>query len=94
MAPDIYRQHKPLTESQKLALGTPIDINRATTDNLEMVPGIGQKRAQNIVEQRKRIGGFSSISDLEKIAGIGAKSLATVTPFLTVKPASCIRKER
>jgi competence ComEA-like helix-hairpin-helix protein len=93
MPPGIYRQQMALTEPQKLALGTPININIAHREDLQMIPGIGRKRAQSIVSHRKSIGGFTEIADLEKIPGIGARSLARIAPFLTVNSPLCIRKE-
>lgn len=47
-----------------------IDINSASVAELTELPGIGIKRAETIVENRKTNGNFSSIEDLQRISGI------------------------
>ena len=51
--------------------GRIVDINRATTEELESLSGVGRTIAKNIVEVRTTLGGFSSIEDLKVIPGIG-----------------------
>ena len=48
-----------------------VDINRATTEELESLSGVGRTIAKSIVEVRTALGGFSSIEDLKVIQGIG-----------------------
>lgn len=51
--------------------GRIVDINRATTEELEGLNGVGKTIAKNIVEIRTALGGFSSVEDLKVIPGIG-----------------------
>jgi len=53
-----------------------IDINQASAKELQALPGIGPVLAQRIIEERNRIGKFSSIEDLLRVKGIGKKKLA------------------
>jgi competence protein ComEA len=53
----------------------PIDINRATTDQLDALPGVGPTTAANIVAHREANGPFTSVSDLESVPGIGPAKL-------------------
>lgn len=55
-----------------------LDINLATAKQLEALPGIGPVLAQRIVEERNRVGKFSTIEDLLKVKGIGKKKLAMI----------------
>jgi competence protein ComEA len=65
-------------------LSMPISINSATAQELDVLPGIGPKMAQAIVEFREKYGNFSSAEDLLQVPGIGAKKLAAVKPHITV----------
>lgn len=62
--------------------GAKLSLNSATAAELRRLPGIGQKRARQIIELRRRLGGFSRLTDLLRVKGIGAKSLRKLLPFL------------
>jgi len=62
----------------------PVDLNRATAEELEKVPGIGPSTAARIVEWREAQGRFERLEDLLNIRGIGVKTLEKLRPFLTV----------
>jgi len=59
-----------------------ININTATAQELQKLSGIGQKRAEQIIECRERIGGFKSIDDLKQVSGIGVKTIEKLKPHL------------
>ena len=61
-----------------------LDLNTATADELEGLPGIGPKTAQRILEDRRMRGPFRRPSDLTRVKGIGPKTLARLTPLITV----------
>ena len=52
-----------------------ININTATVDQLALLPGIGTRTAQAIIEYRAQNGPFKTVSDLTKVRGIGEKTL-------------------
>jgi competence protein ComEA len=62
-------------ESQESGPAGKIDINSASADELDELPGIGPKLAQAIVEHRKAHGAFSSIEALLDVPGIGEAKL-------------------
>lgn len=61
-----------------------IDINKATAEELEKLPGIGSKTAKNIIEYRERFGPFRSIEELLKVKGIGPKKLEQIRMYLKI----------
>jgi len=68
-------------------LGTamaPIDINKANVQELSILPGIGAKKAQAIVDYRKLNGKFLSVEELVNVRGIGPKMLAKLGAFVFV----------
>jgi competence protein ComEA len=66
------------------AAGTPIDVNTATVEQLETLPGIGPTLAGAIVQERVRNGPFRSVDDLNRVPGIGDGRLAQLRDLVTV----------
>ena len=65
-----------------------INLNTATLDQLETLPGIGRKTAERILEQRQKSGGFKKIEELMNVKGIGEKSFLKIKPMVFVAPKS------
>jgi competence ComEA-like helix-hairpin-helix protein len=66
----------------------PVNLNTATSEELQQVPGIGPSTADKILRMRKSYGPFKSVDDLLAIRGLGAKRLEKMRKYLTVgKPA-------
>ena len=61
-----------------------INLNAATVDQLETLPGIGRKTAERIIEYRTKSGGFKRIEDLMNVKGIGEKSFLKLKPLIAV----------
>jgi competence ComEA-like helix-hairpin-helix protein len=59
-----------------------IRLNRATSDELESLPGVGPALALRIVEARRIRGGFSSLDELQEVRGIGPVLLSRLRPLL------------
>lgn len=64
--------------------GTKININTADKAALESLPGIGPAKADAIIEYRQKMGAFKTVSDLEKVPGIGEKTLEQLKDKVTV----------
>ena len=63
----------------------PINLNKASVEELIQLPHIGRKRAMSIVEYRKTHGGFKTTSELMRIPGIGQKILRDIEDLVTVE---------
>ena len=62
----------------------PLNINTATAEQLESLPGVGPAIAAAIIEHRQRIGGFSSVDGLLAVSGIGPSKLELIRALVAV----------
>ncbi|ALS00848.1 comEA protein [Enterococcus silesiacus] len=60
-----------------------INLNKASENELQSLPGIGQKKAQEIIRYREENGGFKSIEDLKNISGFGEKTFEKLKDSIT-----------
>jgi comEA protein len=63
---------------------TPVNLNTATSEQLQQVPGIGPSTADKILQFRKSYGAFKSVDDLRAVRGIGPKRLEKMRKYLVV----------
>lgn len=70
--------------AERLALDLPIDLNRATLEELTMVSGIGERTAEKILSFRNDTGPFRTVEDLQKIPGIKEKKLSRLRKYFYV----------
>jgi competence ComEA-like helix-hairpin-helix protein len=70
-----------------------IDLNTATAQQLQKVPGIDSELAQNIVAFRDTNGPFSSMDELAKVKGMDQQKLSSIRDYVTVKGASGPQQE-
>lgn len=68
-----------------VALLAAVNINTANVEELSTLKGIGEKKAQAIVEYRDTNGNFKAIDELVKVKGIGEKSMASLKNEVTIK---------
>lgn len=67
------------------------DLNTASLAELQKVNGIGPKKAEAIIEYRKKTP-FKSVDELDKVPGFGKATLDKVKPELTVSGADKVKK--
>ncbi|MGN6252166.1 MAG: helix-hairpin-helix domain-containing protein [Marmoricola sp.] len=72
------------TASAAGAGGPLLDLNAASQQDLEALPGVGPVTAQKILQWRTAHGAFSSLDELLEVDGIGPKTLADLAPHLTL----------
>ena len=63
----------------------PIDLNAATAEQLDALPGVGPATAEAIVAYRSEKGRFRSVEELLEVRGIGEAKLASIRPKVTVR---------
>lgn len=73
-----------VSATQSSNVSYPINLNTATVDELMYISGLGEVRANAIVEYRKQIGQYDSVEQIMDIKGIGEGIYAKVAPYLTV----------
>ena len=70
-----------------------VNINTATAEELQLLPGIGEARAKAVIELRKRNGGFKSVDELAEVKGIGETALERLRPHIRVQGKTTARAE-
>ncbi|MCK4696222.1 MAG: ComEA family DNA-binding protein [Candidatus Cloacimonetes bacterium] len=73
------QENTEMIEDEKI---TKININKADIETLSKLPGIGQVKANAIIDYRKNKGEFQSLTELTKVKGIGKKTLEKILPYL------------
>jgi len=69
-----------------LVFSIPLDLNRASVEDLCLVPGIGESLAHEIVDDRRRKGGFRSLEELKNVTGIGEQNWKFFQTYFKVTP--------
>ncbi len=62
-----------------------ININKASSEELQELPGIGPSKAMAILQKREELGLFKTIEDLKEVTGIGDKTFEKLRELITVK---------
>ncbi|GAA2671838.1 MULTISPECIES: ComEA family DNA-binding protein [Actinosynnema] len=87
---------RKVTDGEQIAVGVPpavgggtgppapVNINTATVEQLDALPGVGPVTAQRIVDHRARRGRFASVQQLGEVEGIGGSKLAKLTDLIRV----------
>ncbi|HON37940.1 MAG: ComEA family DNA-binding protein [Desulfomonilia bacterium] len=65
-----------------------LNINTATIEELQLLPGIGQATAQNILDYREANGPFTSVEDIIKVKGVGDRKLEQLRHYLKTEGKS------
>ena len=85
--PDTVRIKLGRMEANKLLVfSIPLDLNRASVEDLCFVPGIGESLAREIVTYRRRKSGFRSVEELKNVTGIGDHNWKSFQPYFKVTP--------
>jgi len=78
---------------EKPVLSGKININTANTEQLEILPRIGTKTAQSIIEYRTQNGPFKKIEDITNVKGIGEKTLEELKGYIILEGNTTLKKD-
>jgi competence protein ComEA len=73
-----------LAQKSKSALTEKVNINTASVEQLQTLPGIGPSLAKTIIEYRTKTGKFNKIEELINVKGIGEKKFQRIKDRLVV----------
>ena len=74
----------PLSSIPSSPEGGKININTASKEILETLPGIGEILAQRIIDLREKRGGFKRVEEIQDVSGIGQKKFEAIKDLITV----------
>lgn len=81
-----WRYHREeLSSFHKVTLNIPLSLNRETKEGLTAIPGIGPGLAERIVRRRDALGGFTDISEIRTVYGIGDKKYQQIARYVTLQ---------
>ena len=83
----------PLHAAADAALTGVVNINTATAEELQLLPGIGESRAKAVLVLRKQNGGFKSVDELAQVKGIGASVLDRMRPYARTQGKTTAQKQ-
>ena len=73
-------------EAPGMLTGEVLDLNTASLSDFTRLPGIGETKAQAILDWRQTYGPFRAVEDLLSVEGIGEGTLENLRPYITVSP--------
>ncbi len=80
----IVRTPEPTPARQTPSIARRIDLNTAPAAELELLPGIGPALAARIIEERENEGPFESVDDLQRVRGIGPRTVERIREHAAV----------
>ena len=86
-SPPARPQGAPSKKGAKTLPTEPVDLNTATQEQLETLPGVGSAMAQAIIEWRQRYGPYRQVRDLLHVPRIGRRLFARIEPHVRVASA-------
>ncbi|MCF7870987.1 MAG: helix-hairpin-helix domain-containing protein [Candidatus Omnitrophica bacterium] len=76
---EVKNESIPQSDSKRFKV---ININQATSSELQKIPGLGPVLSRRVIEYRKAHSFFKTISDLEKVKGIGKKKVKIIAEYI------------
>lgn len=77
-------KNEPKSESKNISNESKVNINIATIEELDSLPGVGEATANKILQHREENGQFNSIEDIKNVNGIGDKKYENIKDLICV----------
>ena len=84
----------PPSSTPETSLVGVVNVNTATDEELQLLPGIGPSRARAVLEYRKTHGAFKSVDELTSVSGIGERALDKIRQHCVLKGKTTVRLEQ
>ena len=68
---------------QEVLVEKSVNLNTATLEELDLLPGVGPAIAQRIIDYREQNSSFYDIEEIMEVSGIGEKTFAKLEPYIT-----------
>jgi len=95
---DLWVKNEQITEGNLKLKNTsaitpenPLNINTASEEELQLLPGIGPVTAKRIIEYRNNVDLFSSVERLDDVPGIGPKKMLRLEGLICVQDSSKVK---
>lgn len=82
----VTRSSRVVQQGDAPARAIKLDVNRATAEELDALPGIGAVLSRRIVESRESGGAFPTLEALTRVKGIAPGMVERLRPFLEARP--------
>lgn len=83
--PSVLQLTDPEDDDEQPDIRFPINVNTATEEEFQLIPGIGPSKASAIASWLRRNGPVSSVNDLQEVPGIGPSILEVLCEYLVVE---------
>jgi len=70
-----------------------VNVNTASVQELQLLPRVGPALAKRIVEFREKHGPFKSPQELMRVSGIGEKSFAMLSPYVSISGTTTLKEK-
>ena len=81
---EINKEDNLETVLENPSINTKVNINSASLSELQTLDGIGEAKAQSIIDYRNQVGLFKDISELMNVSGIGETVFAKIKDNITI----------
>jgi competence protein ComEA len=85
----VFNAFRPRASEPPLALGSithRVDLNSAGAEELALLPNIGPKLARAIIEDRETNGDYETLEDLDRVRGIGPRTIEDLIGYVVQEP--------
>jgi competence protein ComEA len=84
-AHDAFWESSEMGAAARLNFFLPVDINIASADELMLIPGVGAKTAEAVVEYRETHKRIKSLDELGSLSGMGDKKMQALLPYISIE---------